>query len=658
MNNKEINMNSVSDNLCVNAIRFLSIDSINKAKSGHPGICLGAAPIIHTLFTRHLLIDSENPTWFNRDRFILSAGHGSAMLYSILHFSGFDISIDDMKQFRQYGSKTPGHPEVFHTPGVEATTGPLGQGIAMGVGMAIAEKHLSAKFNKKNNQIINHHTYVLCGDGCLQEGVAQEAMSLAGKLKLDKLIILYDSNDIQLDGEVSMANTEDTKMKVEAMGFEYFFVEDGNDINAIDIAISEAKKSDKPSLIEIKTVIGYGSINAGDCSVHGAPLGEANTKELRSSLEWEYDEFVIPTEVYQFYNQRVILRGNNSNTKWNRALSDYQDEYPDSYVELDKFLNNEYKFDETLMPVYTEEFTDATRNISGHCIANISNQLPTFMGGCADLTKTTMARGANGNFDDENPFGRNICFGVREHAMAAIVNGLTLHGMRGFAGGFLVFSDYMKPAIRLAALMQIPSLFVFSHNSPLVGEDGPTHQPIEHLTMLRSIPNCNVMVPCDANETVYAFNVSQELKTTPTVITTTRQKVPTLANTSEEGVKRGAYVIYKEKGKLDGVIIACGAEVSLAIELAKKLETEGTYVRVVSMPSMFLFDKQSKEYKLEIIPTGVKTMALEMAHGMPWYKYSNNVYSVDNFGLSAPASMVLKALKFTLEDIYNYYKNI
>ena len=651
-------MNSVSDNLCVNAIRFLSVDAINKAKSGHPGICLGAAPIIHTLFTRHLVVDPENPTWFNRDRFILSAGHGSAMLYSTLHLAGYDISIDDLKQFRQFGSKTPGHPEVFHTPGVEATTGPLGQGIAMAVGMAIAEKHLAARYNKKNNRIINHYTYVLCGDGCLQEGVAQEAMSLAGKLQLEKLIILYDSNDIQLDGEVSMANAEDTKAKVEAMGWDHFFVEDGNDINAIDLAIAEAKKSDKPALVEIKTVIGYGSTNAGDCSVHGAPLGEANTKELRTFLEWNYEEFVVPAEAYQFYNQHVILRGDNANTKWNRLLSDYQDEYPDSFIELDKFLNNEYEFDSSTMPVYEEGFTEATRNITSHCIANISNQLPYFMGGCADLVKTTMARGANGNFDDENPTGRNICYGVREHAMGAVVNGLTLHGMRGFGGGFLVFSDYMKPAIRLAALMQIPSLFIFSHNSPLVGEDGPTHQPIEHLTMMRSIPNCNVMVPCDANETVYAFNVSQELQKTPSVITTTRQKVPTLANTSEEGFKKGAYVIYHEEGKLDGVIIACGAEVALAIDVAKKLKAEGENVRVVSMPSMFLFDKQSKEYKDQIIPKGVKSMALEMAASMPWYKYSQNVYGVDQFGLSAPASVVLKELKFTTTDVYNYYKSL
>lgn len=651
-------MNSISDNLCINAIRFLSVDAINKAKSGHPGIALGAAPIIHTLFTRHLVIDPENPNWYNRDRFVLSAGHGSSMLYSILHLSGYDISIDDLKQFRQYGSKTPGHPEVFHTPGVEATSGPLGQGIAMGVGMAIAEKHLAAKFNKVDNKIIDHYTYVLCGDGCLQEGVAQEALSLAGTLNLSKLIILYDSNDIQLDGEVSLANTENVKEKYESMNFAYFRVGNGNDVAEIDEAIIQAKKANKPAIVEIKTIIGYGSANAGDCSVHGSPLGDSNTLDLRNTLEWNYEPFEIPTEAYQFYNQHVILRGDIANTNWNRLLSDYQDEYPEDFLNLEEVMNGDFVFDPSTLNSYEVGYQDATRNTCSYCVAEISRQNITFIGGCADLTKTTNARGANGNFTDDNPFGRNICYGVREHAMGAIVNGLTLHGLRGFGGGFLVFSDYMKPAIRLAALMNIPSLFIFSHNSPLVGEDGPTHQPIEHLTMLRSIPNCNVINPCDPNETVFAFRLSQETTKNPVVITTTRQKVTTLENTNYEGFKRGAYIIHKEKGKLDGVIIAAGAEVSLAIDVAKKLEEEGKNVRVISMPSMFLFDQQPKEYKEQIIPSGVKSMAIEMAHSMPWYKYSENVYGVDRFGLSAPAKYVQEELGFTVEKVLNYYKSL
>ena len=651
-------MNGISDNLCVNAIRFLSVDAINKAKSGHPGIALGAAPIIHTLFTRHLVIDPENPNWYNRDRFILSAGHGSSMLYSILHLSGYKISINDIKNFRQFGSKTPGHPEVFHTPGVEVTTGPLGQGIAMGVGMAIAEKHLAAKFNKNDNHIIDHYTYVLCGDGCLQEGVAQEALSLAGTLNLNKLIILYDSNDIQLDGEVSLANTESVKEKYEAMHFAYFKVNDGNDVAELDEAISLAKKANKPAIIEIKTVIGYGSVNAGDCSVHGAPLGEANTIELRNTLDWPYAPFEVPAEAYQFYNQHVILRGDIANTKWNKLLSDYHDEYPQDFQLLEQVMNGDIQFDPTALNSYEVGYSDATRNTCSYCVAEISRQNPTFIGGCADLTKTTNARGANGNFTSENPFGRNICYGVREHAMGAIVNGLTLHGLRGFGGGFLVFSDYMKPAIRLAALMNIPSLFIFSHNSPLVGEDGPTHQPIEHLTMLRSIPNCNVINPCDPNETNFAFIMSQETTKNPVVITTTRQKVTTLANTSYEGFKHGAYIIRKENGPLDGVIIAAGAEVELAVNVAEKLAEEGKNIRVVSMPSMFIFDQQSKQYQEEIIPTGVKTMAIEMAHSMPWYKYSKNVYGVDRFGLSAPAKYVQEELGFTVEKVLDYYKSL
>lgn len=651
-------MTSIADNLCINAIRLLSIDAINKAKSGHPGIALGAAPIIHTLFTRHLQIDPENPNWYNRDRFILSAGHGSSMLYSILHLSGYGISIDDIMNFRQYGSKTPGHPEVFHTPGVEATTGPLGQGVAMGVGMAIAENYLAAKFNKSDCSVIDHYTYVLCGDGCLQEGVAQEALSLAGTLNLGKLIILYDSNDIQLDGEVSLANKENVKEKMQSMNFAYFKVEDGNDVAAIDEAIMLAKKANKPSLIEIKTIIGYGSTGAGDCSVHGSPLGDGGAQDLRNTLEWNYNPFEIPQEVYHFYNQHVILRGEIANTKWNKALSDYQDEYPEDFKLLEEVMNGEIEFDPSLLPSYEVGHSDATRNTCSYCVAEISRQNPTFIGGCADLTRTTNARGANGNHTADNPSGRNICFGVREHAMGAIVNGLTLHGLRGFGGGFLVFSDYMKPAIRLAALMNIPSLFVFSHNSPLVGEDGPTHQPIEHLTMLRSIPNCNVVNPCDANETVFAFRLSQENVKNPLVITTTRQKVPTLENTSYEGFRRGGYIIYKEKGKLDGVIIAAGAEVSLAIDVAKKLEVEGKFVRVISMPSMFLYDQQSKEYKEEIIPINVKTMAIEMAHSMPWYKYSKNVYGVDRFGLSAPAKFVQEELGFTVDKVLDFYKTI
>ena len=647
-------MRSITDNLCVNTIRFLSVDMINKAKSGHPGIALGAAPIIHTLFTRHLNINPNNPNWFDRDRFILSAGHGSSMLYATLHLAGYDVTMDDIKEFRQLGSKTPGHPEVFHTPGVEVTTGPLGQGIAMGVGMAIAEKHLSNKYD----DVVNHYTYVLCGDGCLQEGVAMEAMSLAGHLNLDKYIILFDSNDIQLDGPVSMANSEDMKAKVEAMNFAYFKVEDGTDVEAISNAIELAKKAGKPSLVEIKTVIGYGSTGAGTSSVHGAPLGEEKTNLLREALNWNYAPFEVAPEVYEYYKEHVVARGNEVNKAWNLSVETYKTTNPNKYAELNSIMTGELNIDVNKLPTYEVGHSDATRNISGKCIDELNNQSPLYMGGCADLTKTTFAIGGDGTFSSENPLGRNLAYGVREHAMGAIVNGLTLHGMRGFGGGFMVFSDYMKPAIRLSALMGLPALYVFSHNSPLVGEDGPTHQPIEHAAMLRSIPNCNVINPCDANETVFAVRLSAETTKNPVVITTTRQKVPTLANTSYEGFKHGAYVIYEEKGQLDGVIIAAGSEVALAIDVAKKLEEENKYVRVVSMPSMFLFEQQSKEYKEQVIPSNVKSMAIEMSHSMPWYKYSKNVYGVDGFGLSAPASDVLKELGFTVEKVLEYYNSL
>lgn len=646
------------DELCVNALRFLSIDQINNAKSGHPGICLGAAPIIHTLFTRHLTVDPEDPTWFNRDRFILSASHGAALLYSALHFSGFDISLDDLKAYCKYKSKTPNYPEFLKTPGVEATTAFAGEGIAVGVGMALGEKFLEGKFNKRDNQIINHYTYILCGDGCLQEGRSMEAMSLAGKLELDKLIILYDSNDVSQDGEISLTCNDDIKMKVEAMNFAYFKVEDGNDITDIDIAITAAKKAHKPALIEIKTSIGYGSPNAGDSSVHSGPLGDDNTKELKGFLEWPYDEFVVPTEVYQFYNSKVIMNGNHRNTIWNKRLSDYQDEYPSDYEVLDKLINDDYDLNLDYMPSFSVGIVEATKATCARSLAEISSQIPTVIGGCADSMSETNARGANGNYDLENNTGRNICFGLREEAMGHIVNGLTLYGLRGFCGTYLVNSFMEKRAIRLAAMMKLASLFIFSHDSITVGEDGPSYQPIEELAMLRSIPNCNVMVPCDPNETVYAFALSQKRRNGPTVIVTTKQKVRTLDGTSYDKFIKGGYIIYPEKGPLDGVIISAGATVSLAIDVAVALEKEKLYLRVVSMPSMYLFDKMDKEYQKAVIPNDKKVMALELAHPMPWFKYTKNVYGITNFGATANANTLLTEYGFTIPDIIDFYKSL
>jgi len=644
------------DQLAINTIRMLSVDMINKAKSGHPGIALGAAPIIHTLFTRSLIYNPEDPNWFNRDRFILSAGHGSSMLYSTLHLAGYKISIDDLKAFRQLNSLTPGHPEVFHTPGVDATTGPLGQGIAMGVGMAIAESFLASKYNKPGLPVVDHYTYVLCGDGCLQEGVAQEALSLAGRLNLNKLVILYDSNDIQLDGPVSMANNESVKQKYEAMGFEYQLVKDGNDIDKINLALVKTLDAKKPSFIEIKTTIGYGAPNAGDCSCHGSPLGDKRA-DLASNLEYSLDPFEVDSKVYKLYKKQAEPNF-NCYQEYQKTLDLYKEEYPELHQEFMKVINDDFELNLEELPHYDLDYYDATRVVSKDMFASMSKQIPTLVGGCADLTKTTNAKGADGNFDVDNRSGRNVCFGVREHAMGAIVNGMTLHHLRGFGGGFLVFSDYMKPAIRLAALMQVRSLFIFSHDTALVGEDGPTHQPVEQMVMLRSIPNVAMFNPADANETVYSFVAASKLDKTPSVITTTRSKVRTLENTSLDGVLKGGYILHKEKGKLDGIIISAGSEVEVALDVALSLEKEGKNVRVVSMPCQLLFDKQSKEYQEEVLPKGVKKMALEMSSPMSWYKYSQNVFGLDHFGLSAPANVVREQLGFTVEKVKEFYNNL
>ncbi|MFI3284475.1 MAG: transketolase C-terminal domain-containing protein, partial [Erysipelotrichaceae bacterium] len=495
--------------------------------------------------------------------------------------------------------------------------------------------------------------------GDLQEGVCQESLSLAGTLQLKKLIVLYDSNDVQLDGEVSMVNTENVRLKYEAMGFDYFLVEDGTDCDEISAAIDAAKSSLKPSLIEIKTQIGYGSPLAGDCSSHGAPLGQANTLELKEYLEWTYDEFEIPEECYEFYNKNVTVRGEKANTLFNKMLSEYQDEYPDDYVELEQYLNDDYVLDLSALRKYNLDFSEPTKNISGHAIADISMQLPFVVGGCADVVNTTKARGSNGNYSVDNRVGRNIMYGVREFAMGAIANAITLyHGFRGFAGCFLVFSDYMKPALRLAALMKTPTVFTFSHDTIAVGEDGPTHQPIEQLTMLRSIPNFNVIRSCDANETNYGYQIAFNSKTTPTAIITTRQALPTLPNTSYNLVAKGAYNVFTPSNEEDVVVVACGSEVHLALDVAKELEQAGVYVRVVSMPSMFLFDQQSDKYKETILPKDKKIIALEMGHPMCWYKYTPYVYGIDTFGESGPAKAVLNKFGFTTEKFKGYVLKI
>jgi transketolase len=640
----------------INAIRMLGVDAVNKANSGHPGIVLGAAPMAYQLFTEHLNINVKDPKWMNRDRFVLSAGHGSMLLYALNHLIGYRVSIDDLKRFRQIGN-TPGHPEYGHTDGVETTSGPLGQGISNAVGMAIAETHLAARFNQPNHDIVNHFTYVICGDGDLQEGVALESMSLAGHLGLGKLIVLFDSNDIQLDGKVSLAYSEVHKQKFEAMGWHYVSVSDGNDLNAIQKAIVKAKKeTEKPSIIEIKTIIGFGTSVQGTSKVHGAPVGFDEADGLRKSLPWPYAPFEVPGEIYEHYRKKVTLRGQRSYKKWQTLLKSYESNYPELFKLYESFIKNEYdvNFDDFKDEISAPK--DATRNISGKVINKLSSKYLNLIGGSADLTASTKAKGADGHYSKENRLARNINFGVREHAMGAIVNGMVLHGgLKVFGGAFFVFSDYMKPAIRLAAIMHIPSIFVFSHDTIAVGEDGPTHQPIEQLAGLRAIPNLNVIRPADAQETLAAWKIALESKTTPTCIILTRQNVDNTAHSSYEGTTHGAYVISKEKNKLDGILLASGSEVGLAVETQKVLSQVGYDVRVVSMPSHFMFEKQTQKYKKEVLPRNVKTLAIEMGSPLSWYKYTQHIYGLETFGVSAPLEDALEHFGFNKDKVADYF---
>ena len=648
-------MNTI-DLKCINSLRVVGAEMITKAKSGHPGIVLGAAPIIHTLFTKHININSTDEKWFNRDRFVLSAGHGSTLLYMMLHLSGYNITMDDLKNLRQKGSMTPGHPEYGHVPGVEITTGPLGQGIASACGMAIAENYLEAKFNKPSLNVIKHNTYVLCGDGDLQEGIAQEAMSLAGHLGLGKLIVLYDSNDIQLDGEVSLANTESIEGKVKAMNWNYLKVNDGNDIDDLSSKIDMAKNSTKPTLIEVKTVIGYGAPNSGESSIHGKPMSEDDIKVLRKNLEYNEPAFTFNEEVYSFYNKNVKERGYEECSNWNALLNDYKKSYPEDFKLLERFIFDDFKIESIDdIPTWADGTEESTRKEMGKVLDWLSSKLPNIIGGSADLTASTMVKGADGIYGQDNPLGRNIKFGVREHAMAAIINGITLHGgMRGFCAGFFVFSDYLKPAVRQAAIMQIPSIFFFSHDTVCVGEDGPTHQPIEHLTMFRSMPNVNLIRPADSKEMTKAMLLAFEKNTYPTVVTSSRQAIPNLKETSADGVSHGAYYVINNKSQYS--LLSCGSELYLCIEAAKKLEEEGIKVNVISMPSMFLFEKQTKKYKESIFPSDTKVMAVEMGATMPWYKYASYVKGIDTYGASMPIKYIFDYYGFTVDKIVKEFK--
>lgn len=649
------------DTRCVNALRVFGAEMITKAKSGHPGIVLGAAPIIHTLYTRHIRVNAEDEKWFNRDRFVLSAGHGSTLLYMMLHLSSFKVSLDDLKNFRQKGSLTPGHPEYGHTSGVEITTGPLGQGVATSVGLAIAENYIAAKFNKPNLDIMNHYTYVLCGDGDLQEGVAYEAMSLAGHLGLGKLIVLYDSNDIQLDGEVSLAMSDDTEKKFEALGWQYLKVSDGNDVDLIDDAIKEAKKNiGKPTIIEIKTTIGYGAPNSGESSIHGKPMSKEDITILRNNLEYDEPELEFPDDVKAFYAQNVKERGYQADSDWNELLSVYSQDYTKDYADFLNFMDETFEIENIdSIPTWNPGTKESTRKVMGKVIDWLSSELPNIVGGSADLCSSTMVKGADGNYGTQNPLGRNIRYGVREHAMAAITNGITLHGgLRGYCSGFFVFSDYLKPAVRLAALMHLPSLFFFSHDSVCVGEDGPTHQPIEQLTMFRSTPNVNTVRPADAKEMTSALIQAFGKNTYPTVITSSRQAVLNLEETSAEEAKKGAYIVYTPSKPAKNVIISCGTELAACIDAAKALEEKKVYATVVSMPSQFLFDQQSEEYKETILPKNLRKVAVEMGATMSWYKYADIVKGIDTFGASMPIDEIYATYGFRVEDLVDYFKSV
>ena len=651
----------------VNAIKVLGVDAINKAKSGHPGVVMGAAPMAYSLFTKHLRVNPKKTDWINRDRFVLSAGHGSMLLYSLLHLSGFeDVSLEEVKNFRQWGSKTPGHPEFGHTKGVDATTGPLGQGISTAVGMALAERYLAAKYNKEGYELFNHYTYVICGDGDIMEGVASEAASFAAVQKLNKLVVLYDSNDICLDGETRDAFSENVRNRYEAYGWNTILVEDGADVEAVNVAIEKAKQSDKPTLIEVKTIIGAGSPNKqGTNGVHGAPLGEEETALFRKEIGWNYEPFEIPEEVYADFKVNVADRGETANNEWEKLYNEYKEKFPELAAELEEVLSRE-----DIKHLSKESFSfknvgeaQATRNSSQDAINSIAKVLPTFFGGSADLSHSNMTfiKG-EGLQDDAHRTERNIQFGVREFAMATVLNGMMLHGgVRVFGGTFFVFSDYLKAALRLSALQNLPVTYVFTHDSIAVGEDGPTHEPIEHLASLRTIPNTYVFRPADATETQAAWYLAQNVNDKPTSIVLTRQNLPVLENSLFEKVAKGAYVVYETSSDFDTILIATGSEVALAISVAQELEKEGMKVRVVSMPSIELFEEQTSEYKEALLPRSIRRrVSLEMGNTALWYKYvglDGLAIGINKFGASAPANKVIEEYGFSVEKVVARIKN-
>lgn len=656
------------ENMSVNAIRVLAADAVQKANSGHPGLPLGSAAMAYELWANHMNHNPADPKWFNRDRFILSGGHGSTLLYSLLHLFGYGLTKEDLAQFRQWGSLTPGHPEYGHTVGVEATTGPLGAGMGMAVGMAVAEAHLAAVFNKENYPVVDHYTYVLGGDGCMMEGISSEAFSLAGTLGLSKLIVLYDSNKISIEGGTDIAFTEDVKKRFEAFGFQTLVVEDGNNIEEIGKAIEEAKADKtRPTMITVKTKIGYGCpAKEGKASAHGEPLGADNVTALKENLGWPSQEpFYVPDEVYANYKEKA-KKGAEAEAAWNKLFAEYCEAYPemkklwDEYFDenaADKVLNDENFWS-------YEDKPQATRNLSGVQINKLKNMLTNLMGGSADLAPSTKTYMSDmGDFSKDNYAGRNMHFGVRELAMTAIGNGMMLHGgLHAFVSTFFVFSDYVKPMARLSAIMGVPLTFVLTHDSIGVGEDGPTHEPIEQLAMLRALPNFTVYRPCDATETAAAWAYAVTSKKTPTALVLTRQNLPQMAGSSKEALK-GAYVIADSaKNVPDAILIASGSEVSLAVDAKAELIKDGIDVRVVSMPSMDVFEQQSDEYKESVLPKSVrKRVAIEALSDFGWGRYvglDGAYVTMHSFGASAPAATLFKEFGFTVENVVRTVKGL
>ena len=659
------------DQLGVNTIRTLSIEAIQKANSGHPGLPMGAAPMAYALWTKHLNVNpATSLNWPNRDRFILSAGHGSAMLYSLLHLAGYQVTIDDLKNFRQWESKTPGHPEYQHTDGVEATSGPLGQGISTSVGMAMAEAHLAATYNRDSFNVMDHYTYALCGDGDLMEGVSGEASSMAGHMKLGKLIVLYDSNDISLDGPTSKAFTENVGARYEAYGWQHILVKDGNDLEAISKAIDEAKaETDKPTLIEIKTVIGFGSPKEGTSAVHGAPIGQDGIDAAKAVYGWEYPDFTVPEEVAKRFKEEINDKGARTEADWDAMFANYEKAHPELAKQFKAAFAGELPENwEDALPVYEEGTAQASRVSSKDAIQAIAKAVPNVWGGSADLSgsnNTTIADEAE--FQPGSYEGRNIWFGVREFAMASAMNGIHLHGgTRVYGGTFFVFTDYLRPAVRMSAIQNLPVIYVLTHDSVAVGEDGPTHEPIEQLASVRCMPNVQMIRPADGNETSAAWIQALETKNKPTILVLSRQNLPVLPNSKDiakDGVAKGGYVISKaESDTPEGILIATGSEVNLAVEAQKELKAQGKDVSVVSLPSFDLFEAQDEAYKESVLPKAVtKRVAIEAASPFGWERYigsEGKMIGIDHFGASAPGGFVLEQFGFTVDNVVNTFNEL